>query len=349
MLELRFAQGWILWLLLVLPLLAWWARRRGRKGTATMTYSRASTLMRLGRTGLAARLRWMPAALRVGALAVGIAALARPQLMDPEDVEVEGLDIVLALDMSGSMRAVDVDDRELVRVQTRGKEPPTRFEIAREVLLRFIESRRTDRIGLIVFGEHAYTQFPLTLDYGATVQIVSRLELGDISGDATVIGNALGKALNLLRSSDAKTRLAIIITDGENTGGNIAPLQAAAFADTLGVRVFTILVGSPDQARVPVSRDFFTKRLVYEPARFAADPELLKQLAERTGGTFHRAADRDALEKNLTDILEKFEKSRIRDFGNVERTELFPALLTLALALLFAELALRLTWLRKFP
>lgn len=349
MLELRFAQAWVLWLLLVLPLLAWWATRRARKTTSTMTFSRAHTLAQIGRRGLAARVRWLPGALRLLVLTLGIIALARPQLMDPEDVEVEGLDIVLGLDMSGSMRAVDVDDRELVRLQTSGKEPQTRFEIARAVLLRFIESRRTDRIGLVVFGQHAYTQFPLTLDYGATVRIVSRLELGDISGDATVIGNALGKALNLLRASDAKTRLAIIITDGENTGGNIAPLQAAAFADTLGVRVFTILVGSADQARVPVSRDFFTKRLVYEPARFATDADLLKQIAERTGGTFYRAADRSALEENLAEILEKFEKSRIRDFGNVERTELFPTLLTLALALLLIEVALRLTWLRKFP
>ncbi len=349
MTELDFAQPWVLALLALLPGLVAWSVWRSRRHTGTFRFSKTHALARLSSRGSAARARWLPLALRTLALALGLVALARPQLMDPEAVTVEGLDIALALDMSGSMQAVDIDERQLATLQARGEEPLTRFQAAREVLMRFIDSRSTDRLALVVFGQHAYTQFPLTLDYGAMVRIVDRLELGDISGDATVIGNALGKALNLLRGSDAKTKLVILITDGENTGGNIAPLQAASFAETLGVRVFTILVGSEDKAHVAAGRDFFGGRAIYQKASFSNDPDLLQAIAEKTGGQFYRAEDRAGLERNMADILGKFEKSRIRDLGNVERTELFPQLLVAALLLLLLEQALTLTWLRRFP
>ncbi len=346
--ELVFAHPWILGLLALLPGAGYLAWRRQTRSSATFRFSRAHLVASLGTLGVAARFRWVPPTLRLTAIGLGLVALARPQLIDPGDVEVEGLDIVVALDMSGSMQAVDLDDAHIRAYQAAGKEPPTRFDIAKEVLLRFIESRRTDRIGLVVFGEHAYTQFPLTLDYSAMVQIIDRLELGDISGDATVIGNALGKCLNLLRSSDAKTKLAILITDGENTGGNIDPMQAANFADTLGVRVFTILVGS-NQAKVPAGRDFFTGRVVYRAAQFSSDPDLLERMAQRTGGEFYRAEDRKALEERFANILSKFEKSRVRDVGSAAPKELFPQLLAVAVGLLFLEALLSLTILRKIP
>ena len=347
--ELVFARAWVLALLALMPALIYLAVWRERRSTGSFSFSRTHTLAALGPRGIAARLRRLPLVLRSSGMALGLVALARPQLLDPEEVTEEGFDVVVALDMSGSMQAVDMDDHEILRWQVQGREPPNRFEIARDVLLRFIESRRSDRIALVIFGEHAYTQFPLTLDYCAMLQIIDRLSLGDISGNATVIGNALGKSLNLLRESDAKTKLAILITDGESTGGNIAPMQAAAFADTLGVRVFTILAGSQERARVPATRDFFTGRVVYQRMSYAIDPDLLQQMAERTGGTFYRAEDRETLEKNFGDILEKFEKSRIRDIGNVERTELLPWLLTGMLACILLEIALGLSLLRKFP
>lgn len=347
--ELRLAHPWVLALLALLPALAWLALWQARQQTGTFRFSCAHLLAGLGNRGLGARLRHLPLGLRLAALALGLVALARPQLLDPEEVSVEGFDIVLALDMSGSMRSVDLTDEEIARHQSRGEEPPSRFDVAEQVLLRFVESRETDRIGLVVFGEHAYTQFPLTLDYSTMTRIIDGLSLGDISGDATVIGNALGKSLNLLRASDAKTKLVILITDGENTGGNIAPMQAATFAETLGVKVFTILVGSDDLAKVPVGRDFFGNRMVYKRISHATDPELLEQMADQTGGQFYRAEDREALEHDFADILEKFEKSRIRDLGNVERTELFPWLLMAALGLLLLEAALGFTVLRKFP
>ncbi|MBM4319721.1 MAG: VWA domain-containing protein [Deltaproteobacteria bacterium] len=347
--ELRLVHPWALALLALLPSLVWLSLWLARRQTGTFSFSRAHLLACLSSRGLAARLRYAPLALRIGALALGLVALARPQLLDPEEVLVEGFDIALALDMSGSMQSVDQQEQEILLLQSRRQEPPSRFDIARGVLQRFVESRVSDRIGLVVFGEHAYTQFPLTLDYSTMLQILDRLELGDISGDSTVIGNALGKSLNFLRESEAKTKLVILITDGENNAGNIAPMQAATFADTLGVKVFTILVGSNDLARVPTARDFFTGRVVYKKVRHATDPELLQKMAERTGGQFYRAEDRQALEHTFADILAKFEKSRIRDLGNVEHTELFPWLLVAALGLLLLEAGLGLTVLRKFP
>ncbi len=347
--NLSLVHPWALALLALLPLLAWYVVSRDRQRTGTLRFSRAGLVQRLHQRGLAARLRRAPLVLRLLALAVGLVALSRPQLLDPDEISVEGLDFVLALDMSGSMSSVDLPLEEILLLQSRRQEPPTRFDVAKDVLLRFVEGRESDRVGLVVFGQHAYTQFPLTLDYGAMVSIISRLEIGDIGGDATVIGNALGKALNLLRGSDAKTRLVILITDGANNAGNIDPLQAASFADTLGVKVFTILVGSPDQAKVPTGKDFFTGRVVYQPASYATDPELLEKIAERTGGAFYRAADRADLEANFSAILQKFEKSRIRDLSNVDRTELFPQLLAILFGLLLVEVLLQLTVLRKFP
>ena len=339
--------AWLLALPLV-PLLLWWVIRRERRHVGTLRFSAVSALRGLPR-GAAARFRRLPLLLRGAALALLVVALARPQSLDPEDLDVEGLDIVVALDMSGSMQAVDVSDDDLLRLQSAGHEPTPRFEAAADVLRRFVLSRRYDRIGMIVFGAQAYTEFPLTLDYRAVLGILDRLKLGDVDGSATVIGDALGKALNLLRRSEARTKIVILITDGDNRGGHIMPMQAADFASTLGVKVFPILVGTPDQSRVPVGRDLFGDRLVYRPQEFPINPDLLQELAGKTDGTFYTAADREALERHFYEILDRFEKTRMRDLANALRSELLPWFLLPAFALLLLASALELTFLRKLP
>ena len=339
--------AWLLLLPLV-PLAAWSVIRGERQRTGSLSFSLVGRMARLPR-GAAAHLRRLPLLLRVTALALLVLALARPQSFDPENLDVEGLDIVVALDMSGSMHAVDISDADLAVLQGKGEEPASRFESAVDVLQRFIKSRRYDRIGMVVFGAKAYTQFPLTLDYGAILGIMDRISLDDIDGNATVIGDALGKGLNLLRHSEARTKIIILITDGDNRGGHITPLQATAFASTLDVLVFPILVGTSDQSRVPVGQDIFSQRTAYRAQEFPINPELLKQIAEETGGTFYTAADRKALESHFADILERFEKTRIRDLANALKSELFPWFLLPALMLLGLGEGLRLTVMRTFP
>ena len=341
------SPAWLL-LLPLLPLVVWAVIRRERSHTGTLRFSIVAQLATLPR-GTAARFRRLPLLLRAAALVLLVIALARPQSFDPEDLDVEGLDIVVALDMSGSMQAVDVSDRDLLLLQGAGREPTSRFDAALEVLREFILSRRYDRIGMVVFGAQAYTEFPLTLDYRAIIGILGRLKLGDVDGSATVIGDALGKGLNLLRRSEARTKIVILITDGDNRGGHITPMQAADFASTLDVKVFPILVGTPDQSRVPVGRDLFGDRLVYRPQEFPINPDLLRDLAEKTDGSFYTAADREALERHFHEILDRFEKTRIRDLANALKSELLPWFLLPAFFLLALASLLELTLLRKLP
>jgi len=339
--------AWLAALLLV-PLALSWALRRERRTTGTWLFSDVRLLAGLPR-GPAARLRRLPLLLRLGALAAVALALARPWTFDPEELDVEGLDIVVALDMSGSMESVDLHEDELSVLLRRGVRPTPRFEAAVEVLQGFIESRQYDRIGMIVFGAQAYTQFPLTLDYRAILGMLGRLKLGDVDGSGTVIGDALGKALNLLRRSEARTRLVILITDGDSRGGHLTPFQAAEFASTLDVKVFPILVGTKEQARVPRPAGLFGERIEYVDVEYPIDPDLLQSIADKTGGTFYTAADREALEKHFHEILERFEKTRIRDLANALKTELFPTMSWLAFALLLLAAGLELTVLRRFP
>ncbi len=300
--------------------------------------------------GWRARLVRLPFALRMGALALMLIAAARPQLTAEETAEVEGIDIVVALDLSGSMATVDVSDEELVRVQNAGQDPPDRFTAAVAVLTDFIESRRYDRVSLVVFGKKALLQFPLTLDYGVMLDILGRMKLGDIDGSATVIGNALAMSLGRLKDSDAKTRVVILITDGDDNGSNVSPSEMAKAAAERGIKVFPILVGSEDQSRQPTDMvDMFTRHRVYKAVDNAVNPKLLEEIAATTQGKFFRSTDEKALKRDFRSILDEFEKSRLVDYAAAERTELFGWFLLPALGLLLLEILLSQTLLRRFP
>ena len=180
--------------------------------------------------------------LRLASVALVGLALARPQTSRvDDDLEVEGIDIVIALDVSGSMEETDL--------------VPTRLDAAKAVIEDFVRRRPSDRIGLVVFGREAYTHIPLTLDHGTFLRMLSELHLGIVDGHGTAIGNGIGVALNRLRHSDARSKVIIVLTDGDNNAGNIAPQQAAGFAQTLGVKVYTILAGDNDpEAAAAASR-----------------------------------------------------------------------------------------------
>lgn len=333
---LEWQRPWVLLLLLLLPLL--FVRRR-RPALLLPTFS---ALRALG-PGIRGRLAWLPRALRTLALALVVLALARP--VTPAeggiDLSVEGIDIVVALDLSGSMQAVDF-------------QPKDRLHVAKEVLDAFVQRRPHDRLGLVVFAGEAYTQCPLTLDHRVFRSILRRLEVGNIP-DGTAIGDAIATALNRLRKSEAESRIVILITDGDSNAGAISPLEAAGMAAELGIRVFPILVGREcDDPRgclvpFPAGTDFFGSR-IFRNVRIPTDPKLLETIARKTGGSFYRATDRESLEGHLQDVLETLEKSRLVEerqlTGFEDRFEwfLFPGIFAL-----LVELWLTATWLRRFP
>lgn len=341
-----YQAAWLAGALLSLALCALAWRRRGVRPGLLFPATRLKGL----RPSWRARLAHAPFVLRTLAVALAVAALARPQVPQEETAEVEGIDIVVAFDMSGSMTTVDISAEELVALQNEGKSPKDRFEIATAVLKGFIESRRYDRVSLVVFGKEAFLQFPLTLDYGVMLKVLDGLRLGDIDGAGTAIGNALAMCLARLQESEAKSKLVILLTDGEDNGSNIAPRELAQEAKRRGVPVFPILVGTDDQSWQPSDTvDVFTGQRRYQRVDNPVNPKLLKEIAELTGGRFYRASDPDSLRDDLHDILDAFEKSRLVDYAVAERTELFPWLVWGALAALLLELLLSNLALRRFP
>jgi Ca-activated chloride channel family protein len=300
----------------------------------TMRFSRAADLAASART-LSRHLFHLPRALRVVAVALVIAALARPQHPSAELSEVEGIDIVIALDVSDSMGEQDLR--------------PNRLEAAKRVIKKFVAPRDSDRIGLVIFGREAFTQCPLTLDHRALGGLLDDVRLQLIDGRGTAIGNALGTALNRLRKSDAKSKVIILLTDGDNNAGNLAPEQAARYAQTLGVKVFTILMGR--DADIDAATDP-TGGLMgggLRPAvRYPVNPKLLEEIASLTGGTPYLATDTSTLEKRFQAILDELDKTHIKDQKG-KPTELFGVFIELALALLLLEFVLAMTRLRRFP
>jgi Ca-activated chloride channel family protein len=332
---LQWARPWALLLLLAIPL-ALLALRFDRRRAPRLFHPHVATIA-AGPRGWVARFWWLPQSLLVAALALLAVGLARPQAdrREPEKRSVEGIDIVIALDLSTSMLAADF-------------KPESRVHVAKEVLKDFIGRRRSDRIGLVVFAGDAYTQAPLTLDYGLLRSLVDQLKIGVIE-DGTAIGNALATSVNRLRESDARSKVVILITDGDNNRGQISPMEAARLARAMGVRVFTILVGTGGLVPYPDGVDLLG-RPSYRPVQLDVNPELLRDIAATTGGTYANATDRAGLEGGLQAVLDRMEKTRIIETtGGSQVAELFPRLLWPAFALAALGLLLGLTRWRAFP
>jgi Ca-activated chloride channel family protein len=300
--------------------------------------------------GWRAKLAQLPYFLRMLAIVALLLSLARPQLPQEESASVEGIDIVVALDLSGSMATIDISDSELIKLQNQGKEPDNRFKIATQVLKDFIQSRKYDRVSLVVFGKESFLQFPLTLDYGVMLKILDELQLGDIDGNGTAIGNALGMSLSRIKESEAKTKLIILITDGEDNGSKIAPMEVAKDLAKKQIPVFTILVGTNDQSRQPTGMvDAFSGAQIYQKVETPVNSELLEKIAQETKAKFYHAGDKKQLSKDFQDILDSFEKTRLVDYAVAQRTELFPYFLSFALLCLFFELIISQIVIRRFP
>ncbi len=266
-----------------------------------------------------------------------VIALARPQKGKVETkITTEGIDIILAVDVSGSMLAEDF--------QLDGKHR-NRLYVVKDVVRDFIEGRQNDRIGIIAFAGRPYTLCPLTLDYGWLIQQLARAEIGMIE-DGTAIGSAIATSTNRLRSSDAKSRIVILLTDGRNNAGRIDPITAADAASVLNVKIYTIGAGTKGLAPYP-TRDFFGNT-VYRQVKIEIDDDSLRKIAQKTEGTYFRATDTDSL-RSIYKEIDEMEKTEIESTEFLEYREFYPYLLILALIVFVGEIILANTRLRRLP
>ena len=327
----RFEDPWFLTLLLVLPLMVYTyvARRKQRSGT--IRYSDVAALKQadVWRTG---RFRHGLFVVRIMAVATLIVAFARPQTgITSETVTAEGIDIVLVIDISSSMLAEDLE--------------PNRLEAAKSVAADFVSGRRNDRIGLVVFAGQAFTQAPLTLDYSVVTDLLGQMEVGMIE-DGTTVGMGLATAVKRLQSSDAESKVIVLLTDGRSNTGEIGPVTAAQMAQALGVKVYTIGAGSLGTARVPVNDPTLGRR--YVNIQVDVDEPTLQEIADLTGGRYFRATDTESLSEIYGEI-DDLETTEIEVQNFTRYGELFHYPLAAGLLLLVFEVGVGQTALRKLP
>ena len=325
-----FAWPWILFLLLVIPALAWWYWKTGRRKKGTLLVS-TTGWSRKGKT-LKVRLQHVPFILRLLALSFIILALARPQShFDEERVKGEGVDIILTLDVSGSMLAQDFT--------------PNRLEAAKSVAIDFVDSRKTDRVGIVIFSGESFTLVPLTTDKNVLKGQIDGIQSGLLE-DGTAIGSGLATSADRLRLSTSKSKVIILLTDGENNGGQIPPVTAKEIAKNLGIKVYTIGVGSEGYAPIPVQDG--SGRVVMQREKVNIDEKLLTQIANETGGKYFRVSDNEGL-KDVYKEIDELEKSTIEVSSLRQYTDRFLPLAIAALFFLALEWILRLTLFRKLP
>ncbi|PEN13245.1 aerotolerance regulator BatA [Longibacter salinarum] len=325
-----FAHPDILWFLLLVPLLgAWrWWRSRNEAGLRFSDVGPARTASPSWRV----RLRVVPDLLKLAALAIGIVALARPQERDVVRTRnAEGIDIMLVLDTSTSMRAEDFR--------------PNRFEAARDVASEFIDGRVSDRVGLVVFAAKAYTQAPLTLDYDFLQEMLDEVRVGVIQ-DGTAIGTALAMAVNRLKRTEAESKVVILLTDGQNNRGEIDPITASEVAQAMDVRVYAIGVGSKGTAPFIIDQPFVGQQRQMLPVEI--DEDMLRTVAQNTGGRYFRATSKRAL-RDIYDEIGELEKSEIDERIYTDVEERYPTFLIPAFGLLLLGTLLQSTALRRFP
>ena len=326
----RFEDPWFLILFLIIPYLVW-----KRKEQVTISYSSLEILQNI-RAIQVGFLSTIPLVLRLFAISLLIMALARPQEGQKRtEILSMGVDIMLALDTSGSMKALDFIQND---------KRDTRLTMVKDVVSKFIENRTNDRMGMVVFGSEAYTQCPLTLDQNILQSFLRKLDIG-MAGDSTAIGSAVGIAVKRLKDLKSDSKLIILLTDGRNNAGNLAPLQAAQTAKAFGIKIHTIGVGTRGKAPFLVN-SIFGQRYVYQEVDI--DEVTLKEIAKITGGQYFRATDLESLE-SIYKQIDKMEKSEVKVFDYSEYKELFHYFLIPAILFLLFEIILSNTFLRRLP
>ncbi len=328
--NIAFASPEYLWALLVVPVMVVWYLLKHRHATTDLRYP---TLLpfRAVKATVRERLRHLPFILRLVGVAVLIVAVARPQTSSGgENIYAEGIDIVLLLDISGSMLAEDFH--------------PNRIEAAKDVALQFIDGRRNDRIGLVIFAAQSFTQCPMTLDYRVLKGLLRQVKSGMVE-DGTAIGMAIVQGVNRLKDSKAKSKVMILLTDGVNNRGEIDPLTATQIAQTFGIRIYTIGVGTVGEAPYPVQTPFGIR---YQNMPVDVDEKTLQKIAIMTNGQYFRATNNKTL-KQIYDQIDEMEKTRIEVKAYRSYTELFYGWAMAGLLALMLEWILSNTLLRKLP
>jgi Ca-activated chloride channel family protein len=330
----RFLHPEFLWLLALLPLLALW---KGQFGRATaVVYSSTANARRLAKARKTRAGRWL-SALRLLVLAFVVIALARPQFgRGTTEVDANGIDIVLAVDVSGSMEAMDFE---------LNGQPANRIDVVKSVVSKFIEDRPNDRIGLVAFAGRPYMVSPLTLDHDWLQQRLNQVRIGMVE-DGTAIGSAITSGVNRLREQEAKSRIVILLTDGMNNAGKVPPALAAEAAQALGIKVYTIGAGTRGSAPMPAVDQFGRRQLVM--AEVDIDEETLTEVANKTGAQYYRATDTDSLEEIYREI-NKLETTTQKMKKFAYHQEIFALALLPALLLLGCELSLAHTRFRRLP
>lgn len=327
----RYENPQILWLLFILvPMVAYYIFRtfQGRAAVQISSIEGVATARRTYRYYL----RHIPFILRMCVVALLILVMARPQSSENKtNVNAEGIDIVMALDISGSMLA-----RDFV---------PDRIGAAKDITSQFIIERPTDRIGLVVFAGEAFTQTPLTTDHVTLVNLLSQIQSGMIA-DGTAIGNGLATAVNRLKESDAPSKVIVLLTDGVNNSGQIDPLSAADIAAEFGLRVYTIGVGSEGVAPYPAYDPW--GNLVFQQGKVEIDEALLNEISEKTGGRYFRATDNTKLAEIYAEI-NKLEKAKVEVENFTKYSEIYHMFLLLAVGILLIELLCRYVIFRQIP
>ncbi|WP_019538362.1 vWA domain-containing protein [Proteiniphilum acetatigenes] len=316
-------------LLLIIPLIVWYVLRLSK---TQASFKLASTSAFGGmKSDLRVYMRHLPFALRMISIALIIVVIARPQSVNSwEETETQGIDIVMALDVSGSMLAQDLQ--------------PDRLQAAKKVAAEFITDRPNDNIGLVIFAGESFTQCPLTTDHKVLLNLLNEIEFGMIE-DGTAIGLGLATSVNRLKDSGSESRVVILLTDGTNNSGQIAPLTAADLARSYGIRVYTVGVGTKGMAPTPVNTPYGIRM---QNMQVDIDEKTLTEIAAMTGGQYFRAQDTEGL-RQVYDEIDEMEKYLISVQNVTRRKELFLPFALAALGLILLELLLRRTWLRSVP
>ena len=327
----RFEDPWLLLILVFLPIMVWQERR-----TATAIHYSSLAALKSVHSHRSEVMAAIPTILRFTAITLFVIAFARPQEgRKRTEILSQGVDIILAIDTSGSMKALDF--------QT-GDDEITRLTVVKDVVAEFVKNRKADRMRMVVFGAEAFTQCPLTLDHDILLSFLDKLKIG-IAGDATAIGSALGIAAKRLKDLKSKSKVIILLTDGRNNSGKITPLQAAEIAKALGIKIYTVGVGKRGKAPFLVD-SIFGKRLIYQDVDI--DEESLNTISAMTDAKYFRATNLKSL-KDIYEQIDLLEKSEIRVLDHSEYRELFHYFLIPGLLLLITEIIVSNSSLRRIP
>ena len=327
----RFQNPYALFLFVFLPFVILYRNNFFNKTKSKVKYSSIQQIKHM-KSSLKIRLRPLLFYMRLIFLSAIIIAIARPQAGRSEKViETQGVDIILVVDVSTSMQAEDFK--------------PNRLGAVKKVVRNFLSKRVSDRIGLSIFAGQSFTQCPLTLDYGVLNTLLDNIDFADSDWDGTAIGNGLANGINRIKDSDAKTKLIILLTDGNNNRGEIDPLLAAEMAKAFNIKVYTIGAGTRGVARIPFNTNY---GLQYRQIKVDLDEGLLKEISDVTGGKYYRATNQQELE-NVYEEIDKLEKTKIDVKEFTRYSEIFPMFILIALLSFILELVMDNTYLRKLP